>query len=304
MYIVRTVVPIGRVWNSVDKIVLLIVNNKMPETRSGLTSSEVVIAFIKSEEFSLIIRQSVASITREYDNRISALQNEIKILRESNIDMVNMMTNFPGGSRDIIVNGNVDRFNRSKNTSICKTVRNEKVDSKKSEKSSDKQIRVHKKPEEFPKLKIHQTEIAKERDGAISAEVNEEDDDNFDEWKSQRSQRRHFKRNSNIIVGKLNEKAKFKGVTRFIDYHVFNCERDLTVDKLKNYLIQDVKISEVSCEKMASKHPERYSSFKVSVPENCVNIFKNPDIWPEYVCINRFNNRFLRVRISKEAERI
>lgn len=52
-------------------------------------------------------------------------------------------------------------------------------------------------------------------------------------------------------------------------------------------------IPDVKCETMKSKNPEIYTSFKVAVPVNHIEAFENPNIWPEYVGIDRYRNRFL-----------
>ncbi|VEN57867.1 unnamed protein product [Callosobruchus maculatus] len=38
---------------------------------------------------------------------------------------------------------------------------------------------------------------------------------------------------------------------------------------------------------MKSKYPDLYKSFKVSVPADMVENFKDPEIWPKHIAINR-----------------
>ena len=45
-------------------------------------------------------------------------------------------------------------------------------------------------------------------------------------------------------------------------------------------------IPDVKCETMKSKNPEIYTSFKISVPANHIEAFKNANIWQEYVGID------------------
>lgn len=141
--------------------------------------------------------------------------------------------------------------------------------------------------------------MVKERDTTNKGKTIEDNNSKEGTWEIQRSQRRQTRGYKDIIVGKLKNDELFKGVTKYNDYHVFNCEPRLTPEQLKSYLIDNVKIPEVECQKMESKHPDRYSSFKISVPTNYAKELTNPEIWPEYICINKFENRFLRTRASK-----
>lgn len=45
---------------------------------------------------------------------------------------------------------------------------------------------------------------------------------------------------------------------------------------------------EVSCEKLVSRHPELYSSFKVGIYEGNFGTAMDPALWPSNACIRRF----------------
>ncbi|KAJ3664263.1 hypothetical protein Zmor_008445 [Zophobas morio] len=46
--------------------------------------------------------------------------------------------------------------------------------------------------------------------------------------------------------------------------------------------------SEINCEKMSSKHPEVYSSFKITVPNSLTESVMDPNFWPSGVTVNKF----------------
>ena len=85
------------------------------------------------------------------------------------------------------------------------------------------------------------------------------------EWKPIQHKRspRKFK---NLIEGTC-EDVEIKGVSKSMSYHVCRLEPNLTEDKLEQYLISK-NIKDVICEKLQSKWPQLYSSFKITVPSD------------------------------------
>lgn len=61
-------------------------------------------------------------------------------------------------------------------------------------------------------------------------------------------------------------------------------------DDIKNYL-NEVKKGSYSVDKLTSKHPDKYSSFKVGVPSSLYKDIYLPDIWPNNVYVSQFVNR-------------
>lgn len=95
------------------------------------------------------------------------------------------------------------------------------------------------------------------------------------------------KKSSKPLVGTqktntLNVVPKIK----FSHLHVTRLSPDTTVDELKNYFQQHKQ--DVTCEKLNSKQPEVYSSFKVTLPAEVLDIVLNPEFWPVGVAVNRF----------------
>ena len=93
-------------------------------------------------------------------------------------------------------------------------------------------------------------------------------------------------RSINTIVGKSKEYSTVKTIPKFIHLHVYRLSPDTTEDNLRTLLLN--KFPEVMCEKMLSKHPKVYSSFKVSVYETHHDLIMNPEVWPTGACVNRF----------------
>ena len=78
-----------------------------------------------------------------------------------------------------------------------------------------------------------------------------------------------------------------KGTPKFAHLHVSRLDKDTTQEVVLQYL-RTSGFSTAECEKVISKYPDRYSSFKISVPFAQLNEVKKPDLWPSGACINPF----------------
>lgn len=79
---------------------------------------------------------------------------------------------------------------------------------------------------------------------------------------------------------------KLKGVPKVISLHVYRLDPETTVENLIHYL--KPSFPEVLCEKLNSKHPESYSSFKVNLYEEHLEQALDPNLWPRNCCVRRF----------------
>lgn len=275
-----------------------------PETRLTQSSSEVIIAYLKSEEFKELIESAVESRTRRLHEEITTLREEVVILRESNIQLLHVISN-PSYSKMVQKNNNdiktskIDKYSEPYSQVPAKNPIN---NGKKNNRSKTIEVENNssKKVEVKSKKSTSNANNSSQIIGEIESENQQLKKDGEQGWTIQGRRQRNVK---SMVYGKLTNGTLFKGVIKYIDYHIFNCDRDMKIEDLKNYLTEEIKIPDIICEAMESKHPEKYKSFKISVPVNYVEIFKNPDIWPEYICINRFNNRFLRKKAPETSEK-
>lgn len=97
------------------------------------------------------------------------------------------------------------------------------------------------------------------------------------------------KRSRNILVGQaknLPGNSLLKSAATFRHFHTTNWDPNTSEGVLLEYLKEFVP--EVHIEKLASRQPSRYASFKVSVPFADVDKLTRPDIWPSGVSLNQF----------------
>lgn len=92
-----------------------------------------------------------------------------------------------------------------------------------------------------------------------------------------------------LLVGKMHMDNVYLKAAQKVSlkyFHITNFAPETEIDTLREYLI--TLSSEIKIEKINSRRPEIYSSFKLSIPETDVDTIMNPDIWPEGVVINQF----------------
>lgn len=258
-----------------------------PGTRANPEKNDEIVNFLKSEEFSDIVSALVSNQNGELLTELRELREEVRILKESNIQLIHLLVN-QNPQVKYLQSKSTDTSSVANTTKAVSFVNNATKTSKaEKQKSKDLTISVKNKDDKHKKLSQPMNS-----QNTSANRINEADGDTKDKdgpWEFPKRKRRNT-----IIYGNLKDNSIFKGVTKYVDFHVYNCDLELKADDLKKYLTNDVKISNVQCEAMKSKYPERYSSFKISIPVNHIETFKDPNIWPEYVCINRYKNFFLR----------
>lgn len=91
------------------------------------------------------------------------------------------------------------------------------------------------------------------------------------------------------IIG-TNEMANFKAAVRRAHFHVYKVEISATAEMINDHLTLN-NFEDVECEKMASKYPLSYSSFKVSINYAQKDDITNPKLWPVNVLVDPFLTR-------------
>lgn len=80
---------------------------------------------------------------------------------------------------------------------------------------------------------------------------------------------------------------ELKGSVRYAHLHMYGLEPTTTEADITNYLSAK-GINNTKLEKLKSKHPEEYASYKLSVPFEMLEEAKKPELWPSGVRLNRF----------------
>ena len=265
----------------------------MRKTRSESlqdTSSQ----FVNGNEVIQILSEAIKKETKSLEDKITELRNEVVMLRESNIELINLLTN-------------TDQFNLKKKNRESPTKTAEKLG--KVNRNTEEQIRNEKRAtkieEKSEKASKHVEEQIINED-EIKGKNNYEKRPTFQETIVQN---KTIDNSTSIICNTDQSTAKYKkpttdkrtyGITgtrntdngslraaeRKIQLYVSRLHPNTTAEDVTDYLKE--KFPEVHCEKSQSKFPDSYSSFKVTISEYNYKFIMNPEIWPNGVYINKF----------------
>lgn len=244
-----------------------------PNLRSNSDKAEDIVSFIKSAEFQQIIKSIISSEVSVLKEEISALKTEVQILKQSNIELIGLLTN--------------DQMNDS--GTLRKNFQNTIPQST----SNVRTTHAIKKPSTFAeKVKPSKNDTTQNKNVS---------DSNLEKiniigsapenWQPVERKTRK-KKISNTTYGSA-EDSSIKGATLFSHFHVTGLEPNITEEDVVNYL-KEKSIVDVKCEKMVAKRPEEYSSFKLSVPVIYKEQITSSNTWPLYVRLNPFLQRLAK----------
>lgn len=108
-----------------------------------------------------------------------------------------------------------------------------------------------------------------------------------DEWKN--VHRRKAGRRRALVVGNFAGDETVEGVERTVSLHVSNLKPNTTEDELTKFLIGI--FPEVKCERLKSRHPEYYSSFRVELNKSNYEKAMLPQNWPNRASVRNFFQR-------------
>lgn len=258
-----------------------------PKLRSSSDDviNDDVINFFKSDTFECIISKIVEKENDRLKSEINDLKNEVLILKETNIQLIHMLSN-SNVCKDINTS---DIYNISSNKTpqpnkkqvSFSAVLNPLTEKRPTEKQPN--------PDVFTTMKISEQDT-----GESKIETNKKNDDG---WQTVARKSQKSKKKLEVICGR-DTSSVIKSAPRISHLHVYNLEPTLSTDVLVDYL-KSRSIEGVECVKLQSKYPERYSSFKVSFPHKYHDRMIKPEFWPEDVRVNRFLFRLSR---KKDAE--
>lgn len=123
-------------------------------------------------------------------------------------------------------------------------------------------------------------------DGLVQSNVPADDADKdnapFEKYVSRRKRAK-----SKLIIGSsTSQNLAIKQPLNLAFLHVYKLHPETAVEELREFLLPI--FPEVQVEKLNSKYPNYYSSFKVAVSESKLQAALTPTLWPRGVCVNRF----------------
>lgn len=95
------------------------------------------------------------------------------------------------------------------------------------------------------------------------------------------------RRNKRFVVGDNSECSKeLRAVPKYVSLHVTRMDPETKPEVMKTIL--EKEFPEVVCEKINSKYPELYSSFKITIKQENFKKAWRRDLWPQGSLVSRF----------------
>lgn len=251
-----------------------------PVTRGANEKNDDILTYLKSEEFANFISSIVKIETQKLLSEIDELKKEIRVLKDSNIEVVRLFDGFIIPSKNITHKfadiPDVSRLKKSVSfADAAKTVGELKQDSK---------IKTSTKRTPNNVVDVRTTSDSSPSDKPVTTH-------DGGKWTPVISKKKIRK---NIgIVGTDKNTSTIKGVAKLCHLHVYRLDPIMTAEQLSTYL-KSKGVDDVKCAQLNSKFPESYSSFKVSASNKFLDALMKPEIWPEDVCVNRFFSHLVK----------
>lgn len=237
-----------------------------------------VVAFLCSDKFQKIVDDIVSTRLAELTERVNSLQNEVKSLRESNIDLIKLLSSNVGGGgvknnrNNKIVNVNVD--NASSKQSY-------------SGKLSDDGIKNSIKPGVDSANRKNANRITASDGKKTTADRHTVND------KSERKE-------SKIIVGSSERSMKgqasgFIAAERKLHVYVGRCSSTTKCEDISAWLKSTWADSDFEVTRLDSKGSN--ASFRVAVDTKLADSIYEADLWPKGIIVKKF--RFFRPKSFK-----
>lgn len=110
--------------------------------------------------------------------------------------------------------------------------------------------------------------------------------DERSEWTDVSHKKKAKKRSRTLVVGSNSESSSVEGVGKFKAFHLSNLKPDTTTENLQKFLNEH--FTSVKCEKLTSKFPDSYSSFKVLILSSEYDKALDGSNWPNKASVHRF----------------
>ena len=115
------------------------------------------------------------------------------------------------------------------------------------------------------------------------------DEDGFILVKNKKQKRNAVGSKRNVVGSRTSNTGSLKSAARTADLYIGNCDVEVSVDSLIEYIYDVTEIRVKKCEELITKYDD-YKSFKVSLLLNDRVRLLSSDIWPEgIVCRKYFN---------------
>lgn len=237
--------------------------NRKGSTRNS-DDETVLLDLSESDKFTHIVQRIVQRETGKLLKIVEDLKQEVVILRESNIELVNLLTNSNSNINNALKSKQLLEHYSNKNQEINKPQKNFRELKNKSDKDSEKT-----QPIDNNKINESKTINPIRKDNARS---------NFNKKKVE------------ILTGTLlsDGNSKLRGVEKKAWLHISKFKYDnLESSDILDYIKKDINTSNCICEKFKT-FIGNHIYFKLGIPYESLDKVYNSNYWPQGVEIKKF----------------
>lgn len=251
-------------------------------TNTIITSLQIEIEKLRKDNRDL--QREVAKLKINSETKFSVMPEINREKETGNFNNIEMRSERNNNSQT----GTISKHRKNsesekKTTADDKKIENKNINKNSKEENSLKEIFSKK---SLLEKKVHKNKKNDENSGKFI------DDDGFELAIARKNKRR----NQNTITGTA-QGTNLKGVKQYRHFHLYRLSPETTTKDIIDYLkTQNI---DAKCEKLVSKYPDEYSSFKLSVEESHQIAIENTQLWPAGARINRFLFRLQASTLTK-----
>lgn len=258
--------------------------SKDNEDNCEVNITEAIKSAFEDESFKIIIKQIVQSEVHSLNKTISTLRDEVKVLQESNKDLIRLLTSGECLNRLEIINQNLQNTNATN----WPTLHSTNINSKKKD--------VYKKKEPAPVIRPTPKKIADKQQSVPNIENVDNNRNGYNNeqnfYAARRTDKRYKQKPKSKIVfgsGSLNStKSGFSAVVRKTWIYVGRASPGTSEDNMRALLAEKFPKRDFIIEKLPKWKDGTTESFKVGVDIDLVDDIFNSENWPSGTLIKKY----------------
>lgn len=237
---------------------------------------------IANDTWSKNVKEVVKSEIKILFDEITCLREEVRYLKETNIQLIHLLTNINLNPKD------KKEDNKKNDQKVFKCLNNPDAirNSEKPETNlinnrlnMETNLKSNKTIEETPKgAPVHKSY----EDKRTGYNINKDPENTLTNKRKQSSNNNTIKG----IIGANKGNTCLKAATKTFQIFVSRLHPSTTTTDLQTYL--NTNFPESKCEELRSKFPDHYKSFKISIDELHREQVMDPNFWPSGIFINKF----------------
>lgn len=249
-----------------------------------------VVKFLRSKDFQVFVANIVESKVAVIKEEIQELKAEIKVLRESNIDLIRLFSR-----RDEFKNNESSTYGgfASKNPSQEAAAMNHLQSVEETQVAAV--FSYDKDEKRLPAFNKTATSSISKRNGNLNITdkdpINEEINGTNEEW-SKVLGRKKYKNSAgtSVIRGRASSSTVpgLKAAPKKVFIYAGNFEVSTDDRQLDDYLQRKFPQREITIEKLPKRENAKSVAFKITADHDLLNVLNDSEIWPENILIKRF----------------